>query len=67
MNILLFLVSLISRVLLGGIGSPLFVETLFNTVFIGTLVACGYAIFNCVQGKYPEIPAVSEAAHSQVP
>lgn len=66
-DILLFLVSIVSDFIFQGIRLPLLTETIYNTFFLGTLVACIYAIFNCVQGKYPEIPAVSEAAHSQVP
>lgn len=66
-DILLVLVQLISNLLLRNLGLPLLTETLFNAVFLGTLVACVYAIIQCVQGKYPEIPAVSQAAYSQVP
>jgi uncharacterized membrane protein len=41
-------------------------QTLFNTVFLATLVATGYSIIQSVLGKYAEIPTISEAAYTQV-
>ncbi len=66
-DILLFLISIVSRFIFQGIRLPWLTETIYNTVFLGTLAACFYAVFNCIQGKYADIPAVSQAAHSQVP
>ncbi|HIK38114.1 MAG: hypothetical protein NZ901_09055 [Geminocystis sp.] len=67
MDILLILIGLVFRYLVGGLGFSLITETLANTVFLGTLVACVYAMVQAASGKYPEIPAISSAAHSQVP
>jgi hypothetical protein len=53
--------------LLGSINLSLLTETLYNTIFLGTLVACIYAIIQSAMGKYAEIPGISEAAYSQVP
>lgn len=68
MEILLILVSLVFRFVFSGLGGlSLITETIANAVFLGTLVGCIYAIIQSATGKYPEIPAVSEAAYSQVP
>lgn len=66
-DILLILVSLVFRFILGGLGASLVTETIANAVFLGTLVACGYGIFQSASGKYAEMPTISEAAYSQVP
>jgi uncharacterized membrane protein len=66
-DILLILIGLVSNILLGGLGTSLLTETLYNAIFLGTLVACGYGIVQSSTGKYAEIPAISEAAYSQVP
>lgn len=50
----------------GGSGNVL-VETLSNVAFLGTLVACIYAMVQSLLGKYAEIPTISEAAHAQLP
>lgn len=41
-------------------------DTLFNTIFLGTIVAVGYAIVQSALGRYAEIPTISEAAYTQV-
>ncbi len=67
-DILLIIVSLVFQFFFRGLGFfPLLVETLANTIFLGTLVACVYAIVQAAWGKYPEIPAISSAARSQMP
>jgi len=65
-DILLILINLIFGILLSGIGG-LFIETLYNVIFLGTLVACGFSIYQSATGKYAELPGISEAAYSQVP
>jgi len=65
-DILLILVNLIIGILAGGIVG-LFIETLYNVIFLGTLAACGYSIYQSATGKYAELPGISEAAYSQVP
>jgi hypothetical protein len=67
LDIFLFLVSLVTGFLLRGINFGLLTETLYNVIFLGTLVACIYGIVQSIMGKYAEIPAISEAAYSQVP
>ncbi len=67
LDIFLFLVSLVTGFLLGGINFGLLTVTLYNAIFLGTLVACIYGMVQSIMGKYAEIPAISEAAYSQVP
>ena len=67
MNIIQILFSLIMGILLPAFGAQsLIAETLNNTIFLGSIVACFYCIFCSVRGQYAEIPAISEAASSQV-
>jgi uncharacterized membrane protein len=67
MDIVLFLCSLvISYILQPVFGGGLVIETLNNTIFLGVLVAVGYAIAQSVMGRYAEIPTISEAAYTQV-
>lgn len=67
LDILLILCSVIISILDMGFGrGSLLVETLNNTVFIGTLVACFYCIAQSVRGLYGEIPTISDAASSQI-
>lgn len=67
LDILLSLLAFVLSFILKGINLGLLTETLFNTIFLGTLVACIYGIVQSAMGKYPEIPGISEAAYSQVP
>ena len=65
LNIIQILFSLIMGVLTPALGSQsLLSETLTNTVFMGSVVACFYCIFRSIQGQYPELPGISEAASS---
>ena len=67
MNILQILFSLIMGIVAPAFGAQgLLTETLTNTIFMGSVVACFYCIFRSIQGQYAEIPALSEAASSQI-
>lgn len=67
LDIVLVLCSLvISYILQPVFGGGLVIETLNNTIFLGVLVAVGYAIAQSVMGRYAEIPTISEAAYTQV-
>jgi len=66
LDILLVLCSLLFDILMRGLGTNLVTETLFNIVFLGTVVACGYSIVQSLLGQYAEIPTLSEAVHAQV-
>ena len=41
-------------------------ETLTNTIFMGSVVACFFCIVRSIQGQYAELPALSDAASSQI-
>ena len=66
-DILLVLISLVTDILLRGLGVSLFTETLYNLIFLGILAVCVYGIVQSTTGKYAEIPLISEAASSQLP
>ena len=67
MNILQILFSLIMGILVPAFGAQsLITETLNNTIFMGSIVACFYCIFRSIQGQYAELPVLSDAASSQI-
>jgi uncharacterized membrane protein len=66
-DILLMLVAIVARFLIPSLGEGLLVKTLYNLIFLGTLLTCLYSMIQSGLGKYPEIPTISEAAASQVP
>lgn len=53
---------ILQPVLQGG----LILETLFNVIFFGTLVAVIYSVVQSALGRYAEIPTLSDAVHMQV-
>lgn len=66
-GIVLSLFSIVWRYMLSGIlGNTLLAQTLFNTIFLGTVVAVGYSVVQSVLGRYAEIPTISDAAYTQV-
>lgn len=66
-GIVLSLIAIIWRFALGAIlGGSLIEQTLFNTVFLGTVVAVGYSVIQSALGRYAEIPTISDAAYTQV-
>ncbi|QCS48816.1 hypothetical protein FEK30_04845 [Picosynechococcus sp. PCC 11901] len=65
-DIALILLSIVIQ-LFGFGGGSLLVETLSNVAFLGTLVACLYAMVQSILGKYAELPTISQAAYSQLP
>ena len=52
---------------LGILGSNLITAVLSSVIFMVTLTVCIYSIIQCALGKYPDIPAISEAVYTQVP
>jgi len=65
-GIILTLVSLVFRILGRLLFSGLLEETLFNIIFLGTLVASIYSIIQSLLGRYAELPGISEASYFQV-
>jgi phage tail protein X len=37
-------------------------DVTINTIFLGTLAACIYAVYKAGRGQYAEIPTLSQAA-----
>lgn len=67
LNILQILFSLIMGILAPAFGAQsLITETLSNTIFMGSVAACFFCIFCSVRGQYGELPALSDAASSQI-
>jgi hypothetical protein len=66
LEILLFVCSLVLRLVLLPLGATLITQTLIAMVFLATLAACIYSVVKSIQGHYAEIPTLSEAAYSQV-
>jgi uncharacterized membrane protein len=66
-GIVLSLVSILWRYVFSAfLGGTLLEQTLFNTVFLGTIVAVGYSVVQSILGRYAEIPTISDAAYTQV-
>jgi uncharacterized membrane protein len=66
LDIVITLVSVIIK-LLGQISFLYFVlEVLVNVTFFGITAAFLYSVFQCVRGKYADMPVISEAAYHQI-
>lgn len=66
-GIVLSLIGIVWQYFLGAIfRNTIVAETLFNTIFLGGLVAVGYSVIQTALGRYAEIPAISEAVSNQV-
>lgn len=70
LNVAIFLVQLLYGAISGLInaipGGSFAVGTLSSTIFLGIIVAVGFSVFQSAQGKYAEIPVISEAVYMQV-
>jgi len=66
LDIVIFLCSVLLRILTSIPGSGFAMETLANTIFLGILAAVVYSVFQSLMGKYAEIPTISDAVHMQV-
>lgn len=68
MQILLFIAQLLFQVLeqLSSNSLPSIISSTFaNTIFIGTMLLAGYAIYQNIKGEYSDIPTLSQAASFQ--
>ncbi|MDJ0715635.1 MAG: hypothetical protein QNJ54_15630 [Prochloraceae cyanobacterium] len=66
-DILLYLCSLVLGFLAQGLGTTsLLIQTIYNIIFLATLAACFYSMFQSARGIYAEIPTISDAASSQI-
>jgi uncharacterized membrane protein len=70
LDVSIFLVRLVFDTLAGILtaipGGTFAVGTLASTIFLGIIAAVGFSVFQSVQGKYAEIPVISEAVYMQV-
>lgn len=67
LDIVIFLFSLVLRILIPVPGASFAIETLTNTLFLGIVAAVVYSVAQSLLGRYAEIPAISDAARMQVP
>jgi len=58
---------IVSYVLQPILRGGLLLDTLFNVIFLGALVAIGYSVVQSIRGKYAEIPTISDAVYTQIP
>jgi uncharacterized membrane protein len=68
MQIVLFIAQLFFQIVqqLSSNGLPSVVSsTIANTIFIGTMLIAGYAIYHSIKGEYSDIPTLSQAASFQ--
>lgn len=65
-DIVIILCSIIMPFVVKVLPSPFIVETLFNVVFLGLLGTFVYVIVQSAQGRYAEIPTISDAVYMQV-
>jgi uncharacterized membrane protein len=68
MQIMLFIVQLIFQLIQQLSVEPLpslISSTLVNTIFIGTMILSGYAIYYSIKGEYSDIPTLSQASSFQ--
>lgn len=63
-----FIISIASLLLslLNLPGLELVTDTFYNALLFGGIAAVGYSIVQCLMGRYPEIPTISEAVHMQI-
>ena len=67
-DIVLSLLSILFfRIIEPGVLPVLIAGTIFNVIFTAVLAICIYSIVQSALGRYPEIPAISEAVYTQVP
>jgi uncharacterized membrane protein len=71
LRIILILIQVLTSLLapvFSALSSIQFLGEVFaNTIFMGMIAACIYAVVQTIRGTYAEIPVISEAAYSQVP
>jgi uncharacterized membrane protein len=66
LDIIVFLGSIVLRIVSSIPGSGFTIETASNVIFLGIITAVVYSIFQAMIGRYAEIPVISEAVNSHV-
>jgi hypothetical protein len=66
-DILLVVVQLAVEILFRDtFGNNLLLRTLDNTIFIGVLLLLTFAVVECLRGREPDVPSLSEAVRMQL-
>jgi len=65
-DIAVILISYGFQIIIQPFGTGLIVSTLSSTVLIGILAIVVFASGECLQGKEPDLPAISEAVRMQL-
>ncbi|WP_016953311.1 Tic20 family protein [Anabaena sp. PCC 7108] len=66
LDIVIFLCSILFQILQPIPGTGFAIETLANTIFLGIVASVVYSVFQSLNGRYAEIPAISDAVYMQV-
>ena len=66
LDIGVILISYAFQILLRPLGTGLILGTLSSTILIGILSIIIFAISECLQGKEPDLPGISEAVRMQI-
>lgn len=67
LDIILVLCGIVTDLVLQPVlGGGLFLETIYNVIFLGTVIAVIYSVIQSALGRYAEIPTLSDAVHMQV-
>lgn len=66
LDIVVFLFGILTDLVGLVPGGGFAIQTLWTTIFLGTLVAVGYSFIQSLMGRYAEIPAISDAVYMQV-
>lgn len=66
LDIGIIVVNYAFQIILLPLGASLIVRTLSSTVFLGILTIVIFAFIECLQGKEPDLPGISEAVKIQL-
>jgi hypothetical protein len=66
-DILLIVLQLAMEILFRQtFGNTLLLRTLDNTIFLGTVLLLAFALVECLRGREPDVPTLSEAVRMQL-
>jgi uncharacterized membrane protein len=66
LDIVIFLCSVVLQILTPVPGAGFALETIANTIFLGIVASVIFSVFQSLNGRYAEIPAISDAVYMQV-
>ncbi len=65
-DITLVLISYAFQIILNPLGESLLIRTLSSSIWIMMLAITIFSIFECIRGKEPDLPTISEAVRMQI-